>query len=144
MNELEAYVIYYFARDLMTTNERRAHQHLLSAQPLTEAEQRLSAGIALEEAQGFVVPAKVKSVLRRGRAGLSDDPEVLGLASGGLEEFYVRTAQRILAEDRDKIFVNTCPSCGKLARTPQARQCHFCGHDWHSNSAAQGEPTVQE
>ena len=24
-----------------------------------------------------------------------------------------------------------CPSCGKPLRTPRARQCRFCGKDWH-------------
>src|SRR5947209_6282855 len=24
-----------------------------------------------------------------------------------------------------------CPSCGKTLRTPQAKQCRFCGADWH-------------
>ncbi len=39
---------------------------------------------------------------------------------------------RLLLEDyRDKIYMNNCPVCGKLARTPHARQCRHCGHDWH-------------
>jgi len=24
-----------------------------------------------------------------------------------------------------------CPHCGKRLRTPQAKQCRFCGRDWH-------------
>jgi hypothetical protein len=24
-----------------------------------------------------------------------------------------------------------CPQCGKFLRTPQAKQCRFCGADWH-------------
>jgi hypothetical protein len=24
-----------------------------------------------------------------------------------------------------------CPRCGRLAKTPKARQCRFCYHDWH-------------
>jgi hypothetical protein len=26
--------------------------------------------------------------------------------------------------------INTCPQCGQLARTPLAKQCRHCGHDW--------------
>ena len=135
MNDLEAYVIYYFGHDLMTAIERRVHKHLLSVQPLTEAEQRLCDGIAWEESKGRVIDEKLKSYLRIRHSGLSDDPEVLRLADGGLELFYERTAKRILSEDRDKIFINNCPSCGALARTPNALQCRFCGHDWHSTTA---------
>lgn len=31
----------------------------------------------------------------------------------------------------DKVFWNLCPKCSKLARTPSAKQCRFCYHDWH-------------
>ena len=24
-----------------------------------------------------------------------------------------------------------CPHCGKRLRTPRAKQCRFCGRDWH-------------
>jgi hypothetical protein len=135
MNDLEAYVISYFGHDRMTAVERRVHKHLLSAQPLNEAEERLRDGFAWEEAGGRVIDEKVKSYLRRHHSGLSDDPEVLHLANGGLDVFYERTAKRILSEDRGKIFINSCPSCGALARTPKARQCRFCGHDWHGTPA---------
>jgi len=134
MDGLTAYVIVYFGH-LMNASERRARKHLICAQPLTEAEQRLRDGIAWEEAKGNAVPAQFNSLLLQRRSGLSDDPAILRLASGGLEAFFERTARRILAEDRDKVFLNSCPSCGTLARTPKARQCRFCGHDWHSNSA---------
>ena len=133
MDGLTAYVMVYFAH-LMNASERRAHRHLISVQPLTEAEQRLRDGIAWEEARGNAVPAQFKSVLLQRRAGLSDDPTVLRLATGGLEAFFDRTAKRILAEECDKVFLNNCPSCGELARTPKARHCRFCGLDWHSNS----------
>lgn len=32
---------------------------------------------------------------------------------------------------KDKIDLNNCPKCGKTARTPKAKQCRFCRHDWH-------------
>jgi hypothetical protein len=136
MDNLVAYIIVFFAH-FMTANERRAHQHLLSAEPLTETEQRFCDGIAWEEARGRAVPEKMKSFMARRRSGLSDDPEVLRLASGGLKPFFDRTAKRILAEERDNIFLNNCPVCGALARTPKARQCRVCGHDWHTNPATE-------
>ena len=107
----------------------------MSVQPLTEAEQLLRDGIAWEEARGSVIDEKVKSYLGRRHSGFSDDPEVLRLADGGLEVFYERTAKRILNEDREKIFINNCPTCGALAHTPKALQCRFCGHSWHNTPA---------
>jgi hypothetical protein len=51
--------------------------------------------------------------------------QVLRLASGGIDVFVVRTAQRILDEHKNKIVLNNCPRCGALAKTPKARQCRF-------------------
>jgi hypothetical protein len=132
MDEIESYVLHFFS-NLMNETERQAYKHLLSARPLNKTEQRLSDGIAWEEARGNVVPDEVKSYFARRHSRLSEDPEVLRLASRGLDPFLQLTAKRILAEDRDKIVLNNCPSCGALARTPQARQCRRCGHDWHSS-----------
>jgi len=61
----------------------------------------------------------------------TDDPDALALARDGYDAFVLRTGQRILSENRDAIFLNYCPQCKGLARTPKARQCRFCGHDWH-------------
>jgi hypothetical protein len=62
---------------------------------------------------------------------LSNDPEVLRLAGDGFDAFVERTGERIFQENGDKVFLNCCPSCGKLARTPTAKQCRYCGCDWH-------------
>jgi hypothetical protein len=62
---------------------------------------------------------------------ISDDPEVRSLASEGMEAFEQLTATRILQEHRSEIFLNYCPECGGLARTPKSRQCPVCLYDWH-------------
>jgi rubrerythrin len=62
---------------------------------------------------------------------LSDDPGVLELLKDGNEIFELRTAERIFAEHYEELDLNKCPICGNLARTPTAKQCRYCGHDWH-------------
>jgi len=42
-----------------------------------------------------------------------------------------KIARIIIEKHEDRIFWNRCPKCGKLARTPKAKQCRFCQHDWH-------------
>ena len=59
------------------------------------------------------------------------DPEVLALLGNGYDEFKRRSADKVLKEHKDKVFINTCPKCGRLARTPLAKQCRYCRHDWH-------------
>ena len=38
---------------------------------------------------------------------------------------------RLISTCTDRIFVNRCPECNRIARTPTARQCMWCHHDWH-------------
>lgn len=61
---------------------------------------------------------------------LTDDPLILNYLNGGYIQFVLNCAERILRDNPDKIFFNLCSKCGKLARTPIAKQCR-CGHDWH-------------
>jgi hypothetical protein len=61
------------------------------------------------------------------RWGRTDDPEINAALADGSEEFRRRVCSRVLAE----VFVNRCPRCNRVVRTPQARQCFWCGFDWH-------------
>lgn len=40
-------------------------------------------------------------------------------------------AQYLIDNYSDKILINNCPVCKKLARTPKAKQCRHCGYNWH-------------
>ena len=62
------------------------------------------------------------------RSALGDD-----LASfEDLKSFCHRAHERILiAFQTGELIVNRCPRCGRVARTPRARQCQWCKHDWH-------------
>ena len=62
---------------------------------------------------------------------LSDDEEVLLLMRDGVGAFRERIAKRIYAEHGGEALLNNCPTCHRLARTSRAKQCRFCGHDWH-------------
>jgi hypothetical protein len=62
---------------------------------------------------------------------LSDNSEILKYLDHGYEQFIVNCFERILKEAPDDVFFNLCPVCNKLARTPDAKQCRWCAHDWH-------------
>jgi hypothetical protein len=118
LNPELAHYIVRFHHDLLADTERRARWHLFATMKATEGRSDLA---AQSEAKNY------KPLSRH----LSSDPDVLRLASHGYEAFLLRTAQRILQDSADKLLLNYCPQCGKLARTPTARQCRFCGYEWH-------------
>lgn len=67
---------------------------------------------------------------------ITSDPDTLRLIEAGITDFYINAATRILNETPEKVFLNVCPTCKRLARTPYARQCKHCGHSWHDTIAA--------
>jgi len=117
---LADYVIRYYGQ-FMTDKERLAQPHLIGTEKATRGR---TDSAAQKEA---------KSARSHLRELLSDDPDVLELAGGGIEKFVQRTAERIMAAHPHEVYVNRCPRCGEVAKTPKARQCRFCMHDWHSS-----------
>jgi hypothetical protein len=53
------------------------------------------------------------------------------LTNDGYDAYRFRMAERIFNEHKDELELNLCPACGKIARTPMAKQCQFCFHNWH-------------
>src|SRR4051812_17982594 len=66
----------------------------------------------------------------RGRFA-SSDPEVIRLLDGGARQFLITTRDAILRDHASEVFLNHCPKCGALARTPQACLCPACSHRWY-------------
>jgi hypothetical protein len=62
---------------------------------------------------------------------LSAHPKVLSLLDQGYSQFITNCATRILNDNYADVYFNLCPKCNKLARTPYAKQCRYCKHDWH-------------
>ncbi|SFO29368.1 hypothetical protein SAMN05428949_4820 [Chitinophaga sp. YR627] len=62
---------------------------------------------------------------------ISDDPEVLAMMVDGRDALRDRIVRRVWEQHRQELSLNLCPVCGKIARTPKARQCQFCYHNWH-------------
>jgi|SRR4051812_37298531 hypothetical protein len=59
-----------------------------------------------------------------------EDEKTNQLVELGKEQMQIRIAERLLKESGNTV-INNCPKCGKLARTPRAKQCRHCNHDWH-------------
>jgi hypothetical protein len=118
--QIANYVVHFHSH-LMTDTEVKAQRHLFATMKATM-------GRSDEPAQRETQKDKIHSRM------LSDEPNVLSLTREGYERFQLTTAARILRDSGDKVLFNYCPRCGKLARTPTAKQCRYCGHDWHRTS----------
>ncbi len=113
--ELVKYITTYYLH-LFSDTEKLALKHIHSTVKLSDYEK--DDRIKMTE-----VYKKVK--------WLTDQQSVLELIKDGEDAFLVSVAKRIMEEYPDKIFLNYCPKCNRLARTPSAKQCRFCNHDWH-------------
>jgi hypothetical protein len=115
--EIVDYILNYFNR-LMNERETLAWRHYSSEYKLTHSEN----------------PDSVEKIRKiyLSKGWLTEDEQTLRLLENGIDHFRLKTAERILKENREKIDFNNCPKCRELARTPNAKQCRFCGHDWHN------------
>jgi hypothetical protein len=64
-------------------------------------------------------------------AGVFDTPGLGAVMSRGYEAFCRDIAARVLFEHASDLVLNRCPRCDRIVRTPTARQCLWCFHDWH-------------
>ena len=57
--------------------------------------------------------------------------DVAPVFADGIDVFRDRVRDRILRDHADDVFVNRCSECSRIVMSPEARQCLWCGHDWH-------------
>lgn len=112
------YILRYFG-NLMNEQEKQALWHYSTNYKLENSLNNDPSSIA----------SRRKKYLKKG--WLSEDAQVLALLKDGIDNFRGNTAQRILKEHLEEVYFNNCPKCAKLAKTPEAKQCRFCGYDWH-------------
>ena len=67
----------------------------------------------------------------------SSEPEVVALLEGGARAFLIATRDRILRNHAKEVFLNRCPKCQALARTPKACLCPSCSHSWYEKRKGQ-------
>jgi hypothetical protein len=104
----------------------------------------------LEQCRDWMLPEEIRALTRFGlttygeegtrKVALAEpkmeamygfaDEKTNQLVEMGKEKMQIRIAERLLKDSADTI-INNCPQCGKLARTPRAKQCRHCKHDWH-------------
>jgi hypothetical protein len=114
-NELSRYIATYFTY-LLTTQEKLGLHHLRSKYRIENPHSRDN------------IQQRIQAYKRTG--WLTEDKKILELVSSGEEELDRKIAEQILSQHRDRVFINNCPKCGRLARTPFAKQCRHCGHSW--------------
>ncbi|SEW52798.1 hypothetical protein [Chitinophaga arvensicola] len=107
--ELKTY-IYQYCLEFMTEDEIMAKRTVL---------------------YNFYMPSESTLSKMKEKGWISDHPRIHAMITDGAEALKDRIVNRIWDEHRDELCLNLCPVCNKIARTPAARQCRFCFHDWH-------------
>jgi hypothetical protein len=123
MDDLARYIINYYS-NLMTRNERAAHSTVIG-----EAKAKFAEDDALQRGISENIRKEMSEFIRKDL--VSSDPRVLRLLKDGKEAFFLAVRDRILKEHSDKVFLNRCPRCSALARTPTAKQCPKCFFSRH-------------
>jgi hypothetical protein len=115
-SELERYIIAH-CRQYFLKEERQALMQLsITADGKLNFEKSALADWKVEKMYGFT------------------NPKANQLAALGSQTAMQQIAQRIYDQHKNEI-INLCPACGRLARTPNARQCRHCGLDWRDRQS---------
>lgn len=116
-DERDVLVDYIYDSKLMTSDEELATEVMvvrLQAQGLMQDGE--------EEAAEHLLSEK----------GQLDNEEVNRLLKDGEHAFQARVVDRLIQADATgELTINRCPECSKVVRTKLAKQCLWCGHDWH-------------
>ena len=117
--ETASYIVNHYSR-LLSPTEKLAFRHISSVIKLD-----LSSGTAGKE-------SLINSYKKVG--WLTTDENALSLVAEDADALNLKVATRIMHESGENIFLNYCPKCNRLARTPAAKQCRHCSYDWHDKS----------
>jgi len=63
---------------------------------------------------------------------IKENDEVKNLIQNGYEEFVINIGKRIKKDSFGEYVLNRCPNCKFITRTPYAKQCRNCKHNWHN------------
>ena len=61
----------------------------------------------------------------------TDDPAIAHELRDGLAVFRDRASDRIWNEHSGTLAIARCDECTSILKSPHARQCIWCGNDWH-------------
>lgn len=50
------------------------------------------------------------------------------------DNYRRRVRDRLLRDHGDTIDIRRCPSCDRIVKSPKAKQCLWCGNDWHQEA----------
>jgi hypothetical protein len=64
----------------------------------------------------------------------TDDPAINAALRDGADVFRRQVRDRLLDIHADQVFINRCPVCQRIVRTPEARLCLWCGPTWYDQS----------
>jgi len=76
-------------------------------------------------------PYSVATKYYRKYGWLSEELDASEMLKMGRDQFYILIATGLKERYASEVLINNCPRCGKLCRTPNAKQCRYCAYDWH-------------
>jgi hypothetical protein len=112
VDEVSSYIFRHYLR-LLTAQEYRTYLIVLSQAKLEHDPESRVAAFALKR-------------------NLAASPDRQPLLQDGTTAFYHKVRDRILHEHADAVFLNHCPKCNTLCRTPRACLCPNpgCQNTW--------------
>jgi hypothetical protein len=95
---------------------------------MTESDRSAVRAIQLLQKANIVGNASVKNQILR----LMERESILDFAKSSENDIEgLKSVIRNRVLEANPHLINRCPKCFKVTRTPRAKQCRWCYHDWH-------------
>lgn len=82
-------------------------------------------------------PEEIEAVIHEQFDGSEQRLTVMELLTA-IDRFTEQSISRILRDHASEIALTRCPDCARIVSSPNAKQCLWCGNDWHAASSAKG------
>lgn len=98
---------------------------------MTDIEYRAGMTILLfRKANAYADGDEIKLAQLQNSYKVDQNEEANDLLKDGHELFLQQVSERLLQEKKQEVFINRCPECSRVVRTPKSKQCYWCGYYW--------------
>jgi len=118
--------IFVYCRDLLTDAELNVHGYILASEKekMNEELHREIKGITQAD-------SGIDEIDDDDEERLTPTPEIEAALSHGEAVFFGGVRDRLLGGAKPKLTVKRCHGCSRVLATPLAKQCNWCGRQWH-------------
>jgi hypothetical protein len=95
-------------------------------------DERILTAQRLQELVPEASPSEIEAVLAESHGGKAESRPAVRRLLSAVDDLTRNAIDRICREHAETLSIKRCPACHRIVASPAAKQCLWCGYDWHS------------